>query len=99
MLAITSQHCRMLHFESGRLHTLLHVAVGVFAQSLNPVKLLATCKRPNNVGSCCVRLHVACPFVGLIVFILNTRTDAQSNQKKAYSYMFCRLCPLIHDRV
>ena len=72
--------------------------LGVFAQSLNPVKLLATCKRPNNVGSCCVRLHVACPFVGWIVFILNTRTGEQSNQKKPYSRMFCRLCPLIHDR-
>ena len=43
------------------------VLLGVVAQSLKPVKLLATCNRTqqlrtllaNNVGSCCVRLHAA----------------------------------------
>ena len=43
------------------------VLLWVVAQSLKPVKRLATCKRTqqfptlraNNVGSCCVRLHVA----------------------------------------
>ena len=30
--------------------------LGTVAQSLKPVKLLATA---NNVGSCCVRLHIA----------------------------------------
>ena len=42
------------------------VLLGVVAQSLKPIKLLATCKQTqqlptswaNNVGSCCVRFHV-----------------------------------------
>ena len=39
------------------------VLLGVVAQSLKLVKLLATCKQTqqltNNVGICCVRLHIA----------------------------------------
>ena len=44
---------------------LFHVVccMGVVAQSLKLVKLLATCKQTqqltNNVGICCVRLHIA----------------------------------------
>ena len=38
------------------------VLLGVLVQSLKPVKLLATCKRmqqlTNNVGICCVRFYI-----------------------------------------
>ena len=41
--------------------------LGVVAQSLKPVKLLATSKRTQQVGSCCVRLQVALHFFSLYI--------------------------------
>ena len=66
LLANYSQH--FWDVKSLKLHVVacFCVLLGVVvAQSLKPVKLLATCKRTqqhdwsNNVVSCCVRLHVA----------------------------------------
>ena len=73
LLANYSQNCGMLSLITCcvRFHTRLHlvaffgVFLGVVAQSLKPVKLLATCKRTQqhgwskNVVSRCVHLHVA----------------------------------------
>ena len=58
-----TQQCWISHVASVCTSTVLHVV----AQSLKPVKRLSTCKRTqqlatcwaNNVGSLCVRLHVA----------------------------------------
>ena len=60
------------------------VLLGVVAQSLKPIKFLATCKHTqqlptswaNNVGSCCVRFHVL-----LKVPTIDTSKDTKKNHQ------------------
>ena len=68
VLANNFQHCWLLYVASVCTPVACCcVLLGVVAQSLKPIRLLATCKRTqqlptllaNNVGSCCVRLHAA----------------------------------------
>ena len=57
MLASNFQHCWMLHFAS--FCTCCCALFGVVAQSLKPVKLLATCKRTQRLSSSLLGINVA----------------------------------------
>ena len=75
LLANNSQHCWMLHVAPVCTPCFMFLRVlWTVEERLKLVKLLAPCKRANNVGSCGVRLHIA---KRLTCFKLCTTTPKQ----------------------